>query len=151
MLTTLQKPKTTPAAGIKRKASQMTDDAAGPAAPPPLVASGPSAEAPSASPRTPWGGLPKPKGKPQRQHYHSELAYQEALAEFNDADISWIKKEQATEWCKNDADTLVELKAEADAEATATQNWVEQARLKRDAERAVAANAEAEGVADATN
>ncbi|KAF5592802.1 hypothetical protein FPCIR_5485 [Fusarium pseudocircinatum] len=63
MLTTLQKPKTTPAAGI----SQMTDDAAGPAAPPPLVASGPSAEAPSASPRTPWDGLPKPKGKPQRQ------------------------------------------------------------------------------------
>ncbi|KAG5824970.1 hypothetical protein H9Q74_004954 [Fusarium xylarioides] len=146
MLTTLQKPKTTPAAGIKRKASQMTDDAAGPAAPPPLVASGPSAEAPSASPRTPWDGLPKPKGKPQRQHYHSELAFQEALAEFNDADIS------------NDADTLVkaqdkitELKAEADAEATATQNWVEQARLKRDAERAVAANAEAEGVAGATN
>ncbi|PNP80995.1 hypothetical protein FNYG_05462 [Fusarium nygamai] len=31
----------------KRKASQMTDDAAGPAAPPPLVASVPSTEAPS--------------------------------------------------------------------------------------------------------
>ncbi|KAF5692738.1 hypothetical protein FDENT_2613 [Fusarium denticulatum] len=68
------KAKTTPAAGTKRKASQMTDDAAGPAAPLPLFASGPSAEAPSASPRTPWDGLPKPKGKPQRQHYHSELA-----------------------------------------------------------------------------
>ncbi|KAF5643846.1 hypothetical protein F52700_2718 [Fusarium sp. NRRL 52700] len=196
MLTTLQKPKATPAAGT----SQMTNDAAGPAAPPPLVASVPSTEAPSASPATPWGGLPKPKGKPQRQHYHSELAvsltqhptlvklsllivltlqYQEARVkfaniriDFNDADITWIKKEQArlqerlekvTEWCQDDADTLVEaedmvvkLKERSVAEATSNQNWVEQARLKKAAEEAAAgeaaakanveAEAEAEGV-----
>ncbi|KAF5717539.1 hypothetical protein FMUND_5700 [Fusarium mundagurra] len=72
--------------------SEMDTDAAGLAALPPLIASVPSAEAPSASPRTPWDGLPKPKGK------------------------------------------------ELEAEVTSNQNWVEQARQKRDAERAVASS-----------
>ncbi|EWZ32592.1 hypothetical protein FOMG_15421 [Fusarium oxysporum f. sp. melonis 26406] len=166
------KNKANPTGGKKRKASEMTADPA-PAAPvannPPAFADGPSAAAPSSSPAAPWGGLPRPKRYPIREHYDTKLAHLKAVAafkrarlDFNIADINWIKREQerlaaclekVTGLCDGDADSINNLDEQIatleaqgeEASATSSQDWIERRRIKMAEEKAAAAATETEG------
>ncbi|PCD26790.1 hypothetical protein AU210_013212 [Fusarium oxysporum f. sp. radicis-cucumerinum] len=136
----------------------MTADPA-PAAPvannPPAFADGPSAAAPSSSPAAPWGGLPRPKRYPIREHYDTKLAFKRARLDFNIADINWIKREQerlaaclekVTGLCDGDADSINTLEAQGEeASATSSQDWIERRRIKMAEEKAAAAATETEG------
>ncbi|KAF4498785.1 hypothetical protein FAGAP_5039 [Fusarium agapanthi] len=151
------KAKTTPAAGTKRKADEMTTGVAPPApvatAPPPFAdgpsAAPPSAAPPSASPQVAWPGLPEPK----RFHYDTDVAVsphnfpcvskEKSLTvltiQFLEAKAAWCKREQVrlsarietvTKLCRDDADSINTMNDEI---ATLRQ---------QDAEEAVGASSE---------
>ncbi|KAF5989117.1 hypothetical protein FCOIX_154 [Fusarium coicis] len=172
MLTTLHKAKTTPVAGNKRKADDMTTDVAPPApvaqGPPPF-ADGPSAAPPSALSKADWPGLPEPKRFPMRQHYDTELAFKRARLDFHVDEIKWCKREQArlserieivTGLCRGDADSINTMKADIakleaqiaeEAAGASAEDFLQENLDEKREKSAAAANAEAEGVADATN
>ncbi|CVK95771.1 uncharacterized protein FMAN_13707 [Fusarium mangiferae] len=169
------KPKTTPVAGKKRKADDQTTDAPAPApvAKRPLpFADGPSAEAPSASPRAFWPGLPEPKRFPERKNYdtnvahmEAKVAYKRARLDFNTDDLKWCHRERArlserielvTKLCRDDADSintmsneLATLKEQGAEEAfgVSSENFLQESLNKKREESAAAkGGAEAEGV-----
>ncbi|KAG5791176.1 hypothetical protein H9Q69_009787 [Fusarium xylarioides] len=178
MLTTLQKAKTTPVAGNKRKADDMTTDVAPPApvaqGPPPF-ADGPSAAPPSAFPQVTWPGLPEPKRFPMREHYDSELAFLEAKAKFKRArldfhadELMWCRREQArlsermemvTKFCRDDADSIntmnediAKLKEQVAGEAAgaSAEEFLRENLDKKRVERAAADGAETGGTSPPT-
>ncbi|KAF5558744.1 hypothetical protein FPHYL_7335 [Fusarium phyllophilum] len=172
MLTTLQKAKTTPVAGNKRKADVMTTDAPPPAPVangPPSFDDGPSAVPPSARPQVAWPGVPEPK----RFHYDTNLAeakvaFKRARLEFNTADLNWCRREQArlsermemvTKLCREDADSIntmnediAKLKEQVAGEAAgaSAEEFLRENLDKKRVERAAADGAETGGASPPT-